>query len=140
MKKITEMSDSQKEKMARWVPSIVSILIAAGSFVFNYGFASAKLEAQDRRVTALESKQQNYEVLVEKMKKVFSVIKWVAMMCSISGNYFVNQKMVLGMWIWLVGSTIWLFLSIKDKKWQESIMFAVYTIYNIQGVYIWGGF
>ena len=62
------------------------------------------------------------------------------MMCSISGNYFVNQKMVLGMWIWLVGSTIWLFLSIKDKKWQESIMFAVYTIYNIQGVYIWGGF
>ena len=70
MKKITEMSDSQKEKMARWVPSIVSILIAAGSFVFNYGFASAKLEAQDRRVTALESKQQNYEVLVEKIKNV----------------------------------------------------------------------
>jgi DNA gyrase/topoisomerase IV subunit A len=70
MKKIIEMSDSQKEKLARWVPSIVSILIAAGSFVFNYGYASAKLEAQDKRVTALETKQQNYEVLVEKIKNV----------------------------------------------------------------------
>ena len=68
---------------------------------------------------------------------ILNYLKWFAMACSITGNFFVNQKDVTGMFIWLAGSLTWMAISFKDKKWQELIMFTVYTFYNIQGAYLW---
>ena len=56
---------------------------------------------------------------------------------SLAGNYFVNQKDVLGMYIWLAASLLWVVLNIKKKNWPETIMFTVYSMYNIQGIYLW---
>lgn len=67
----------------------------------------------------------------------YGVLKTTAMLLSLAGNYYVNQKDVLGMYLWLVGSLLWFTLSIKDKNHQQTIMFAVYTFYNIQGVILW---
>ena len=67
----------------------------------------------------------------------YDFFRWTAMAGSLVGNYFVNQKDVLGMYIWLAASILWVVLNTKKKNWPETIMFTVYSMYNIQGIYLW---
>ena len=67
----------------------------------------------------------------------YDFFRWTAMAGSLVGNYFVNQKDVLGMYIWLAASLLWVVLNTKKKNWPETIMFTVYSMYNIQGIYLW---
>ena len=68
---------------------------------------------------------------------LYNFFRWTAMAGSLAGNYFVNQKDVLGMYIWLAASLLWVVLNTKKKNWPETIMFSVYSLYNIQGIYLW---
>ena len=79
------------------------------------------------------------EIICQAFKKitVYNTLKTIAMGLSLSGNHFVNQKEVIGMYLWLIGSSIWFCLSLRDKNYQQTIMFTVYTYYNIQGVLLW---
>lgn len=68
---------------------------------------------------------------------IIQVVEWIAMCLSLTGNYFVNQKDVLGMWIWLIGSTTWMLIALRKKDWPQMIMFFVYSGYNIDGIVKW---
>ena len=68
---------------------------------------------------------------------LFTVLRWLATAGSLSGNYFVNQKDVFGMWIWLFASLLWVALHITKRNTPEVVMFSVYSFYNIQGIYLW---
>jgi nicotinamide riboside transporter PnuC len=59
------------------------------------------------------------------------------MICSISGNIFVNRKSIIGFYFWTVGSLLWLIVAFHEKEWQQIIMFSVYTILNIEGIFKW---
>ena len=65
------------------------------------------------------------------------MIKTIAMILSISGNIFVNRKDILGLYIWLVGSFLWVCISFYSKEWQQFIMFLVYFLLNIEGIIRW---
>lgn len=59
------------------------------------------------------------------------------MACSIIGNIFVNRKNVLGMWIWALGSILWIIFAIHTKTYSQLIMFSMYTYLNIEGIVKW---
>ena len=77
-----------------------------------------------------------YHQLLTKIT-LYNVLKTTAMVLSLAGNHYVNHKNVLGMYLWLIGSSLWFLLSIRDKNYQQTIMFTAYTYYNIQGVLLW---
>lgn len=68
---------------------------------------------------------------------IINIMSYIAMSLSISGNYFVNRKNVLGMWLWFFGSLIWLCLSIYSFNIAQLIMFLIYTYFNIDGIIKW---
>lgn len=65
------------------------------------------------------------------------LLSYAAMALSLAGNYFVNKKQVLGMWIWLVGSTTWCGLAMWNHDNPQVIMFFIYSIFNLDGIRRW---
>jgi nicotinamide riboside transporter PnuC len=65
------------------------------------------------------------------------MIEWIATMMSIAGNIFVNRKNITGLYIWLVGSLIWVIIAIQNFNWAQVALFGVYTILNIEGIIKW---
>lgn len=68
---------------------------------------------------------------------ILSVLSWIAMGLSITGNIYVNRKNVLGMYIWTIGSTLWMIYAISTHQWAQLAMFSVYTYLNVDGVIRW---
>lgn len=68
---------------------------------------------------------------------MLTVLSWIAVVCSVSGNYYVNQKRVCGQVLWFVGSLIWLGLSLNSHIWSQVALFSIYTGFNIQGMWKW---
>lgn len=68
---------------------------------------------------------------------ILEILRYIAMFLSICGNYFVNRKNVLGMWIWSIGSLLWFVLAIISHDYSQVIMFSIYTYFNIDGILKW---
>jgi membrane protein implicated in regulation of membrane protease activity len=68
---------------------------------------------------------------------ILTIISYIAMACSLLGNFYVNRKKVLGMWIWAFGSSLWIIYAISTQTWSQLIMFTVYTVFNIEGIIKW---
>ena len=66
-----------------------------------------------------------------------TLLSYVAMSLSIIGNLFVNRKRVTGMWLWLIGSLLWVVFAWHSRTWSQVGMFGVYTILNVEGVLKW---
>jgi len=71
------------------------------------------------------------------MNILITIISYIAMLCSIIGNIFVNRKMVIGMYIWSIGSLLWMVFAIYNRTWSQLIMFTIYTVLNIEGIIKW---
>lgn len=72
------------------------------------------------------------------MDNFFEYAKWIAMTLSVIGNYYVNHKNILGLYLWFVGSGFWIFYySIHKFELCQLILFLVYTYLNIDGIIKW---
>ena len=65
------------------------------------------------------------------------ILAWIAMILSVSGNIFVNFKNQTGMFLWLFGSGIWLYLAVLNNNNQQICLFGIYTLLNIHGIFKW---
>jgi len=64
-------------------------------------------------------------------------LSYIAMFFSILGNVFVNRKNVLGMYLWTIGSALWIIFAIYHHTWSQVVMFAVYLLLNVDGIWRW---
>lgn len=69
--------------------------------------------------------------------KQLQMISWILMGLSVTGNIFVNGKCVIGMIIWAVASSGWVFYSKIKKEYALMILNIIYTILNIIGIIMW---
>jgi hypothetical protein len=71
------------------------------------------------------------------MNTFIILLSYIAMILSIVGNLYVNRKMVIGMWLWIFGSILWMIFATYSQTWSQLIMFSIYTILNIEGIIKW---
>ena len=66
-----------------------------------------------------------------------TILSYIAMFLSVTGNLFVNRKKVIGMYLWLGGSLLWVIFAAYHHTWSQLIMFGVYTVLNVEGIIRW---
>lgn len=68
---------------------------------------------------------------------IFTIIQWFTVFLSLLGNYFVNKQNKIGLIIWMISNTIWIIIFIINKQWPQMILFFVYLLFCIHGIYNW---
>jgi len=68
---------------------------------------------------------------------IITILSWIATTCSLTGNYYVNRKKTFGLYVWTIGSLLWVSISISTNNIPQLIMFGTYTIFNIDGIVKW---
>ena len=68
---------------------------------------------------------------------MFNVISWIATILSLSGNYFVNRKNVLGMYIWTISNFIWIATALIRKDYAQLLLWVCYMGFSIEGIIKW---
>ena len=65
------------------------------------------------------------------------IMSWIATIYSIVGNIGVIYRKLWGMWVWTIGSSIWIIYSILRKDYAQLVMFLIYTLLNLWGIVQW---
>ena len=68
------------------------------------------------------------------------IVSTVALMLSVAGNVFLNKKKVkIGYSVWIVSNLLWTIvgLTATDRNIPQILMYVLYTILNIHGIYNW---
>ena len=68
------------------------------------------------------------------------IISTIALMLSIMGNVFINEKRVrLGYIIWIISNLLWVIIGFTaaEKNYPQILMYVLYTVLNVRGVYNW---
>lgn len=68
------------------------------------------------------------------------IVSTIALMLSIAGNVFLNKKKVkIGYSVWIASNLLWVIvgLTATDRNIPQILMYVLYTILNIHGIYNW---
>lgn len=68
------------------------------------------------------------------------IVSTIALMLSVAGNVFLNKKKVkIGYSVWIVSNLLWVIvgLTATDRNIPQILMYVLYTILNIHGIYNW---
>lgn len=62
-----------------------------------------------------------------------------ALIFSILGNLLINFKSRNGYVLWIVSNIIWINVGLMsdEKNYPQILMYAIYIILNLQGIYNW---
>lgn len=64
----------------------------------------------------------------------------IALMLSIMGNVFINEKhVILGYYVWIISNILWVIvgLTATDRNIPQILMYVLYTVLNIRGIFNW---
>jgi nicotinamide riboside transporter PnuC len=65
------------------------------------------------------------------------VLGWIATTLTVSG-VILNASQIIWCWpIWIIANIFWIYSSFKKKDWPQFVLFAVFTITNFYGWYVW---
>ena len=81
-------------------------------------------------ILKVESKPNIKNVIIQS-------IPWIAMIWSLVGCILINYHNVYGFYLWMISNTLWIINSIITKQYAQTIMFIVFLITCIQGIYLW---
>ena len=65
----------------------------------------------------------------------------VALILSIGGNILLNFKKVkLGYAVWVISNLMWVIIGLTaaERNYPQIMMYVIYTMLNIHGIYKWG--
>jgi len=65
------------------------------------------------------------------------MLSWVATALGIIGVMFVNYKSIYGYYFWVVGNIIFIYLAVLRKDFSQILLWSVYTLSSIHGIYMW---
>ncbi len=65
------------------------------------------------------------------------ILSWVFVAMSLTGNYFVIKKNVLGQWIWAAANLGWIVFNLSIGVWSQAFLFAVYLGMCVWGIISW---
>jgi hypothetical protein len=65
------------------------------------------------------------------------VLEWIATGLCILANVLVDLKVTAGMWIWLVGTGLLLLIATRRRAKAQTVLFGVYSVCNVIGVFLW---
>lgn len=66
------------------------------------------------------------------------MIEFIATVLSVVGNFLVVKKKYLCVLIvYLLSNVVWIVFDIMNKHYSQLSMFAIYSILNVYGIYIW---
>lgn len=64
-------------------------------------------------------------------------LMYIAVVLSLVGNYLVIKKNPNGFIIWIITNLGWVFYDWYKEIYSQSILFIIYTIFALYGVYSW---
>jgi len=65
------------------------------------------------------------------------MLSWAATALGIIGVIFVNYKNIYGYYFWVVGNIIFVYLAVLRKDFSQILLWSVYTLSSIHGIYMW---
>lgn len=67
----------------------------------------------------------------------FEIFSWILAFVSLTGNFFVNKKNVLGQWLWAVANVGWVAYNISIGSYAQVFLFGAYLGMCIWGIITW---
>ena len=64
---------------------------------------------------------------------------WVCVLISLSGNFFIIKKNILGFYLWLIADLFLIFYNFHIHEIAQGVLNIIYTIFCIYGIFKWGG-
>lgn len=64
-------------------------------------------------------------------------LSWILVALSLTGNYFVIKKNVLGQWLWAFSNIGWIIYDISIGAYSQAFLFAVYFSLCVWGIILW---
>jgi len=65
------------------------------------------------------------------------ILGFLCVALSLIGNYFINEKDILGYYLWIISDFLWCFYFYKKRDWPSIVLFGTYLILCFHGVYRW---
>lgn len=82
-----------------------------------------------------------WKMLLRNLKGVlfmtFEIFSWILAFVSLTGNFFVNKKNVLGQWIWAVSNVGWVTYNISIGSYAQAFLFSAYLGMCVWGIITW---
>ena len=66
-----------------------------------------------------------------------TIIEWIATGLSILGLLLMTKKKWQAFIPWITSAPLWIYLGIATQTYGTSVLFTVYQILNIYGLYEW---
>ena len=63
---------------------------------------------------------------------------WVCVLISLSGNFFIIKKNILGFYLWLIADLFLIFYNFHIHEIAQAVLYITYTIFCIYGIFKWG--
>lgn len=67
----------------------------------------------------------------------FENLSWILVILSLTGNYFVIKKNVLGQWLWAIANVGWIAYDISIAAYSQAFLFGVYLGLCVWGIILW---
>lgn len=67
----------------------------------------------------------------------FEDLSWVLVAISLTGNFFVIKKNVLGQWLGAFGNLCWIAFDISLGAYSQAFLFGIYCAMCIWGIMLW---
>lgn len=64
-------------------------------------------------------------------------LSWILVALSLTGNYFVIKKQVLGQWLWAFGNVGWIVFDLAIGAYSQALLFFVYLLMCIWAIWLW---
>jgi nicotinamide riboside transporter PnuC len=68
----------------------------------------------------------------------FDILTWVLAAVSLVGVWLNIRKDKRCFYLWIGANTGWIFIDIKADLIAQALLFGVYTVLSVYGLYIWG--
>ena len=63
---------------------------------------------------------------------------WVCVLISLSGNFFIIKKNILGFYLWLIADLFLILYNFHIHEIAQAVLYITYTIFCIYGIFKWG--
>ena len=66
-----------------------------------------------------------------------TIITWIALGFSLTGNIFINRKSVFGFYFWIISNVLWIIYAVSQEITAQIVLFVVYTVLAFHGIWSW---
>ena len=69
--------------------------------------------------------------------QIINNLLWLCVIISLSGNFFIIKKNILGFYLWLVADLFLMWYNFYIQETAQGVLYIIYTIFCIYGIFKW---